>query len=292
MMNIRQTLVNETQRIKDARLVVMKARSLVFDLFGDHLRYRGGEIRLRALVMLLGCFDIPEPTVRVIAARLRKEGWLDARREGRQTIYRLTDAAWRLLDEGRERIFRRAGGPWDGQWTMVLYQVPETERGARDQVRKRLAWLGFGALAPSVWISPHERAAAVRAEFEQHPAARVDVFRIRSEGLESDRDMAGRAWDLPGLDRDYANLLAGYRPRLAGYRRGSLTGRQALLERMALINDYRHFPFRDPDLPPELLPEGWSGRDAHEVFLAAHGLLREPAEEFVDQVLIGLAEAS
>ncbi|MDT7617630.1 MAG: phenylacetic acid degradation operon negative regulatory protein, partial [Pseudonocardiales bacterium] len=31
----------------------MKARSLVFDLFGDYLRFRGGEARLRTLTALM-----------------------------------------------------------------------------------------------------------------------------------------------------------------------------------------------------------------------------------------------
>ncbi|MGH3586145.1 MAG: PaaX family transcriptional regulator C-terminal domain-containing protein, partial [Pseudonocardia sp.] len=97
-------------------------------------------------------------------------------------------------------------------------------------------------------------------------------------------DMAGRAWDLTRLDRDYVALLADYRPRLAGFRDG-LPGRDALVARMQLVHDYRRFPFRDPDLPPELLPQGWSGRAAHGVFLEAHGLLRAPAEAFVGEVL-------
>jgi phenylacetic acid degradation operon negative regulatory protein len=84
---------------------------LVFDLFGDYLRYRGGEVRLRGLVALMSCFDVPEATVRVVATRMRKEGWLESRREGRETVYALTGAAWELLDEGRDRIFRRARGP-------------------------------------------------------------------------------------------------------------------------------------------------------------------------------------
>jgi phenylacetic acid degradation operon negative regulatory protein len=265
----------------------MKARSLVFDLFGDYLRYRGGAVRLRALVALMACFDVPEPTVRVVAARLRKEGWLDSRRDGRETSYALTDAAWRLLDEGRSRIFDRASGPWDGVWHTVIYQVPETERALREQLRKQLAWLGFGPLAPSVWISPHARVDAVRAHVAEQAGAaavRLDVLRARSEGPAADRDMAHRAWDLAGLDRDYAGLLAEYRPRLAAFRRG-FAGREALVARMQLVHDYRRFPFRDPDLPPELLPEGWSGRAAHEVFLEAHGLLRAPAEAFVDDLL-------
>jgi phenylacetic acid degradation operon negative regulatory protein len=270
----------------------MKARAMVFDLFGDYLRYRDGEVKLQALVELMATFDVPQATVRVIAARMRKEGWLDTRRGGRETTYVLTEATWRLLDEGLTRIFARESGPWDGQWTMVVYQVPETERAAREHLRKRLSWFGFGPLAPSIWISPHDRATQIRDEFQDYPQARLDVLRARSGGAASDRDMAGRAWDLASLDRDYAALLASYQPRLAGYRRGALQGRDALVERMTLVNDYRHFPFRDPDLPPELLPEGWSGRAAHEVFLEAHGLLRAPAEAYVDQILGARAQAS
>jgi phenylacetic acid degradation operon negative regulatory protein len=261
---------------------VVKARSLVFDLFGDYLRYRGGEARLRSLVSLMGCFDVSEATVRVVMARLRKEGWLSSRRDGRETVYTLTGTAWDLLDEGRERIFRRARGPWDGQWHMVIYAVPESERGLREQLRKKLAWLGFGALSSSVWVSPHDRTGLLKDAFADEPTVRLDVFRSRSAGLAADREIAMRSWDLEGLDRAYAEVLATYRPRLSAYRAGELQGADALVERMGLIHDYRRFPFRDPDLPPELLPENWSGRVAHEVFLEAHGLLRGPAEAWVD----------
>jgi phenylacetic acid degradation operon negative regulatory protein len=269
--------------------VRVKPRSLVFDLFGDYLRYRGGAVRLRGLVALMGSFDVPEATVRVVVARMRKEGWLEGRREGRETVYALTGAAWRLLDEGRARIFAREQGPWDGQWHMVIYSVPETERALREQLRKRLSWLGFGLLSASVWISPHDRVAQVRADFAEHPSIRLDVLRARSEGVAADRAMALRSWDMAALDDDYRRLLERYRPRLAGYRAGEPCGREALVERMRLVHDYRLFPFRDPDLPPELLPDGWSGRAAHEVFLEAHGLLRGEAEAYVDRLVAGSA---
>jgi phenylacetic acid degradation operon negative regulatory protein len=263
----------------------VKARSLVFDLFGDYLRYRGGEARLRSLVALMGCFDVPESTVRVVVTRLRKEGWLTSRRDGRETVYALSDAAWALLDEGRERIFHRAQGPWDGQWHMVIYSVPETERGLREQRRKKLAWFGFGPLSAAVWLSPHDRTGLVLEAFADEPAVQLDVFQSRSRGTAVDRDIAARSWDLEGLDGAYGELLETYRPRLAAYRSGELQGARALVERMTLVHDYRRFPFRDPDLPPELLPEGWCGRVAHEVFLEAHGLLRGPAEACVDALL-------
>jgi phenylacetic acid degradation operon negative regulatory protein len=263
----------------------MKARSLVFDLFGDYLRYRGGEVRLRGLVSLMGCFGVQETTVRVVVTRLRKEGWLESRRDGRETVYGLTEAAWKLLDEGRSRIFSRAAGPWDGQWHMVIYSVPETDRALREQLRKKLAWFGFGALSSSVWLSPHDRLDELCATFAEEPTVRIDTFRTRSAGSTSDRDIATRAWELVALDRDYRALLDTYEPRVPEYRAGALSGPAALVERMQLVHDYRRFPFRDPDLPPELLPDGWSGRRAHEVFLEAHGLLRIPAEACVDDLV-------
>jgi len=265
----------------------VKARSLVFDLFGDYLRYRGGEVRLRGLIALMGCFDVAETSVRVVVTRLRAEGWLHSRRDGRETTYLLTDEAWRLLNEGRSRIFDRAAGPWDGQWHMIIYSVPEADRALRDQLRKKLAWLGFGQLAPAVWLSPHDRLGQVEDGLVGQDSMRLDLFHSRSKGITSDRELAARAWDLDELNRGYAELLERYQPRLDGYRSGVLAGLAALVERMQLINDYRRFPFRDPDLPPELLPEGWLGRAAHEVFLQAHGLLRAPAEAWVDELLGG-----
>jgi phenylacetic acid degradation operon negative regulatory protein len=263
----------------------MKPRSIVFDLFGDYIRYQGGDIRLRALTALLECFGVGESTVRVVMARVRREGWFDTRRDGRETVYALNDRSWRLLDEGRMRIFERSREPWDRQWYMVIYSVPETERALREELRKELSWLGFGPLASSTWISPHNRLTEVEEHFADRPALRLDVLRCQSSGLSRDREMAARCWDLDSLNADYAELLRTYRPRMADYRRGRVSPEEALVERMQLTHDYRMFPFRDPDLPEELLPAGWKGREAHELFLEAHELLKEPAERFFADVV-------
>jgi phenylacetic acid degradation operon negative regulatory protein len=263
----------------------VKPRSIVFDLFGDYLRYMGGEVRLRALTELLDRFEVNEATVRVVMARLRKEGWLDTRREGRETVYALNERSWQLLDEGRGRIFDRDRVPWSGEWHMVIYQVPESDRAARDRVRKELSWLGFGPLAASTWLSPHDRRAEVQEWCSTEPAVRLDLLTCRSSGLLVDREMAARCWDLEGLNRDYAELVRGYLERLPRFRVARSAPREAVVERTRLIHDYRKFPFRDPDLPLDLLPAGWAGRQAHELFLEAHEALREPAERFVCEVV-------
>lgn len=262
----------------------MRPRSIVFDLFGDYVRYRGGRARLRTLSRLMGSFGVGDSTVRVVLTRLRKEGWFDSWREGRETVYGLNDKSMHLLDEGRSRIFDRARDEWDRTWYMVIYSVPESDRAVRERVRKELAWLGFGPLAPSTYICPHNRLRQARESLGDEPALQLDTLRCQSDGLPADREMAARCWDLDSLNEDYLTLLETYRKRMPVYRSGSLAPEEALIERMRLTYDYRKFPFRDPDLPSELLPAGWLGREAHELFLEAHDLLRAPAEKFYDEI--------
>ncbi|MQA84116.1 MAG: PaaX family transcriptional regulator [Streptosporangiales bacterium] len=261
----------------------MKPRSIVFDLFGDYVRYHGGRLRLRALTDLMGIFGYSAPTVRMTMSRMRREGWFEARRVGRETRHELNAKSLDLLNEGRERIFTRLREPWDGRWSMVIYSVPESGRPTRERLRKALSWLGFGPLAPATWICPHDRLAAVTAFAEVGPV-RLDLLTMSTSGLAADRELAARCWDLAALNSDYEAFIAAYGPQLARYRRSQIEGRPAFQERMRLIHDYRKFPFRDPDLPIELLPEGWFGHEAHEVFTEAHKLLQEPAERFYLEV--------
>jgi phenylacetic acid degradation operon negative regulatory protein len=270
----------------------VKLRSIVFDLFGEYIRYDGGEIGLRALVGLMAPFGIGEDVVRVLMARLRKEGWFESSRVGRQSRYMLTEAGWRLLDTGRERIFERPPEPWPGQWCLAIYTVPESARSTRDRLRKTLTWLGFGPLAASAWVSPHDRRAQVAETWKGEPDGRLQLLMARSGGLEEDREMAARCWDLAGLDDAYTEFLAAWEPRVAAWQQSPPQGAEALVERTRFIHEYRMFPFKDPGLPAELLPSGWRGHQAHDLFLGGFGLLRGPAVTHYQQVLSATNEAA
>src|SRR3984885_6778066 len=207
----------------------MRPRSIVFDLFGDYLRYRGGSARLLTLVSLLEAFGVPESTARVALARLRREGWFDTKALGRETIYTLSSRGGAMLDEGRARIFDRDSAPWDGQWRMVIYEVPEAQRGVRDEVRQELAWLGFGPLATSTWISPRDQLDAVADRLGGIAGLRLDVLSCRGASSERNHDMTARCWDLAQLKRDYGEFVETYRPRLASIRSGELSPQGSLM---------------------------------------------------------------
>ena len=66
----------------------------------------------------------------------------------------------------------------------------------------------------------------------------------------------------------------------------ALPGPEALRRQVELVASYRALPFRDPDLPAALPPEGWPGRRTHALFTAAHDALHGPADAFVRAVVL------
>lgn len=255
----------------------MNHRSLVFDLFGGYVRYDDGRIGLQELASVAGRFGVSADSMRVVMSRLRREGWFEVTREAGRAQYRATDRTWQLLDEGYRRIFAGTEADWSGDWYVVIYEVPESERAVREQLRKQLAWLGFGPLAASTWLSPHDRLDAVLEWVEEQPSVRVDALVARSRGDQSDRDFARRCWDLDALSRDYQQFIDTYGSAKGKARWRSAVGGDALVTRVQLAHDYRLFLFRDPRLPSHLLPATWPGRHASELFTQAYEHLADEA---------------
>lgn len=262
----------------------MKARELVFDLYGDYARYLGGEIRLGMITELLEDFGIGAPTTRVTMSRMRKEGWFETERQGRETSYRMTPKLVQYLDAGHERIFRPPIREWVGRWTLVMLQIPEKERARRDRLKRVLSWEGFGQLNPSSWISPRQNTADVEKLLNAEGDGQIDVVTMETGSLEKDRALVARCWDLSSLDAWYADFL----DRWEDYRQQDLPElepRQALRDRIEIITTYRQVLFLDPFLPRILQPEGWLGGRAFQTFVSVHDTLAAPSMSYAADMI-------
>ena len=272
-----------SQPIDDQELApYMKPRSLILDLFGDYLRYADSQVKAGDLITLLGIFGVESGTVRVTLSRLRRERWFTTRRVGRETVYSLTEQMVGILDEGRARIFAPYDEAWDHTWTTVVYQSG-LERLTRDQLRKRLSWLGFGPLSTSTWISPRHRVAEARGLGKDFTKIATTIMRSTTGDLAEDRGLAERCWDLDRINELYAGFLESHVRLLDSV--NDLDGAEALVARTSLIASYRHFPFLDPWLPTELQPEGWLGSKANSLFRVGHAALAAKACDFVASII-------
>src|SRR5262249_20889128 len=126
----------------------LRAGSLIVTVFGDSLATRRCEVGLAGLIEILAPFGITERLVRTSIGRLAEQDWLQSRRVGRASFYRLTPAGEKRFAEATARIYAPPPSDWNGEWTLVI--VPNDVPAAqRDRVRKELAWLGFGQWSQS-----------------------------------------------------------------------------------------------------------------------------------------------
>src|SRR5215216_3263653 len=133
-----------------------RPQAMLFTLWGDYVVQRGGEIWVGSLIRIAAEFGISELALRSVLSRMGRAGWLESTRHGNRSYYRLTARGRAVIAEGTSRIFRPRREPWDGQWHLVSYSIPEAQRELRDQFRKRLSYLGFGSLSAGAWITPHD----------------------------------------------------------------------------------------------------------------------------------------
>ncbi|MDF2629753.1 MAG: transcriptional regulatory protein repressor-type [Symbiobacteriaceae bacterium] len=258
----------------------MQARSLLFDLWGDYIQHVGGEVWTSTLARYAAEFGIHEPTLRQALSRMTRQGWLQVRKVHARSCYSLTDRGRRRMAEACRRVYDPTDDPWDGQWRVLCYSMPESMRTIRDDLRKELTWTGLAPLTPGTWISPNPLEAAIdelvrRYEIERY----VTTFRASHTGTERPQGLVARCWDLAGIQAGYDRFIAQWQPLLGA---GPGSDVACFVARIELVHDYRKFLFVDPGLPRELLPDRWRGHDARRLFQDCYRLLAPGARRFMD----------
>lgn len=260
---------------------------LVFNLFADYFAPFGdGTAWTQDILHLLGLAGYSEQAVRSTLLRMKRKGWLAVTRDGRRSRYRLTTAGRQITAQGARRIFEPAAGPWDGQWQIVVFSLPENKRMLRTELRKKLVWFGFGNLVGGSWITPHDRRAEL-AEVVGELAINSHVALFSAHHLEgmSTGEIVGRCWDLETLEQQYRTFVTRWRPRLGAFEQDGLADSEdRFRERFQLTYEFQPFPRLDPNLPCDLLPAGWPGHDAREIFTDYRQRLQAGLPQFFDNL--------
>jgi phenylacetic acid degradation operon negative regulatory protein len=256
----------------------MLARSALFDVYGDHLRSRGNQAPISALVRMLAPVGIGAPAVRTAVSRMVTQGWLAPVALGVGPGYRATDQAVLRLADTADRIYRRGTPAWDGRWRLAFVDAPR-DRTARTRLRAELGFLGLAEYAPGVWVGPWHRD-------DLPPTVGRAGGSLRTAVVERfDIDPVG-AWDLGSLAESYAAWTAAADELVEGElgRHGD-EDEAMFAARFRLVHEWRKFLFTDPGLPDELLPARWPGRAAEELFIDEATRLEPGATRFVTRCL-------
>lgn len=222
-----------------------------------------------AIVATLAKAGQSEAAVRAALSRLSRKGTLDVVKDGRQTSYQLSDEVRASIPASQvmTMCFGTYIRPWTGEWTIVVFSLPESERARRAELREWLRWLGFGPARDGVWIAPHANIDLTQEALRDVLPADGLIF--KSSQLIGNINPSS-LWPLDSLAVDYQRFIDSFRPAIYRLRAGSITPAEALKLWLTILCQWRCFPALDPDLPPSALPPDWPRREARSVFEAVH----------------------
>ncbi|MDQ1295831.1 MAG: phenylacetic acid degradation operon negative regulatory protein [Actinomycetota bacterium] len=238
------------------------ARGLLITVLGEFARPTGQPTPTSAFIDVFGRLGIQEKACRQALARAAADGWLVPIRRGRQTCWQLSPPCLQFLTLGAQRIygFAPVQRDWDRRWLLVLARAGESNRSVRHLLRTRLRWAGFGSPAPATWISPHVDRVG-EAEFILREAGVHGDAQIFSGEYLAGGDLPGlvrQAWDLEEIAQGYQGFLEEFTDPAADDPLVCLT---------RIVHSWRRLMLLDPTLPHELLPAGWIGVPAGNLFV-------------------------
>ncbi len=253
------------------------AGRLVVTLYGLYARDGDAWLATASIVRMLGELGVDAPAVRSALSRLKGRGVLINSRHPQGAGHMLSLTTEERIAEGDARIFAAKRADASTGWVLVAFSVPEVRRAHRHQLRVALGRLGFGTVAPGLWIAPEHLAAPVRADLARLGLAQyVEVF--TSTVIDGDlRAKVAQWWDLPALAESYTGFLQRYAHVAESLEAASADPAQAFVDYIPMLTAWRRLPYLDPGLPLEALPAQWPGAAAEQCFHAVDIALRAPA---------------
>jgi phenylacetic acid degradation operon negative regulatory protein len=245
--------------------------SIVITVFGDAIVPRGGAVWLGTLLEFFRGLDIDSGVVRTAMSRLAADGWLERRKVGRNSFYRLIKKGRQTFDVATTHIYDPPPSDWTGRFELLLIPASEDRDAARDALKNA----GFGSPLPGVWVAP----SGAPVPEEAAGAIRLEV----SAEDDSGRRLLSQSWPLDRTADAYLKFMKTFEPLRAWIDRGAaLTDGDAFTARILLIHHYRRVVLRDPLLPTALLPADWPGRAARKLCGEIYRGLLPSSEQWLD----------
>lgn len=213
----------------------LKTWSLIVTIFGDLAPDGVATLDSQLLGTLCATFSVRPEALRVALHRLRKDGWLETEKNGRRSVYRLSNMGQELTREVYRRIYRPpVTMPCD--WQIII--IDESAPPMPDSVPINSSLcvsassheaFGFTSAAENVpaWLKARLRDEEAAADFTRFESV------IR---------------DLPRQAEDLSNA-------------------QRLCLRLLVLHYWRRLLLRRPDAPEKLTGPEWEGFGAR---VAAH----------------------
>lgn len=223
---------------------------------------------------------LPEQTVRLAIRRMERAGELRQEGRGRAGHLVWSEHGATLARSNASLVvfaFAQDAGmaPWDGNWRLYSFNVPEAQRADRDALRNALTKLGAVAFAPGSYLTPHdirpELALALPERLTTNYLIEAQLSSLLMPGCADTAAIAEKLWPQADTLAAYAALDR----ELAKVTTKNLRDELAVVSVAVVLAEKLELALRaDPLLPTQLRSEPWPPIATRQHFLKCWEQLR------------------
>lgn len=206
-----------------------------------------GRVNLKPIKVMLKAY----PTLR---SRLRNALHL-ARRDGLISDEELTQEGIKRVKEILPRFKRQS--IWSGSLWLVTYDISEKRKKDRELLRDFLIGQGYGRLQDSIYAAPFDPTEVVKQEVKKRGIkGEVLISKMGTDGHIGEMsitELIAKVYNLQSVNAQYWIYIQ------------KTTHNFSPQEAPLLFLEYLAALKVDPQLPEELLPADWSGKEAYEL---------------------------
>ena len=236
--------------------------SMIVTILGDLAQSEGDMLSGPALTRLTGLMGVKPEALRVALYRLRKDGWIDSRREGRTSQHYLSAKGRAESAAVTPRIYQR---DWQAptSWHLLLSAGQQAEgRQALEAWRARAGYISIGSHGA---VGPGHLPEGLEPLFGTGLKEAFVPNWLRDQICP------------PPLQRDAARLCTAFAEGLTILQTARLDLCEATALRCLAVHSWRRLLLRHPDMPATFFPETWSGPRCRGLFCDLLDLLPPPS---------------
>lgn len=183
-----------------------------------------------------------------------------------QVIEKHTEGTYQITELGLKELaltfpaVRFSLWPWDGQYRIISYEIPEKKRALRDHFRREISGWGLGPWHRSFWLTPHPiipdlQKLVANTPFQEFVQAFEGVPKVGDSKI-----LIEKVWNISALESRYRQIFKDWHEQLSD-------ATQSKEDKMKHIVDrYIEILKADPGLPSQMVGERWIGKEAWDIF--------------------------
>ena len=122
-----------------------------------------------------------------VIQKLKKDGLICFEDKNGYKHVQLTEKGKKLVENIKQNDIKiTKPKKWDKKWRVIIFDIKESRRKARDQFRLQLRNLGFKQLQRSVWVYPYPCDSVIKL-FKADLLIGKDILYMKVDSIENDR---------------------------------------------------------------------------------------------------------